>query len=238
MIPHDNIIELNKIICISWKWQDQNKVVSLTWDKDQSDKHMLEMFMKQVELADECVAHNGDKYDIKWLRTRCAYHSIYCPDKIDSYDTLKKARRQFNFNSNKLDYIAKFFGLGKKMETGGFQLWVDVLQNDKSALDKMVKYCEQDVLVLEKVFNKLYSYSEVNKHTGVEYGDHRWTCPKCGSQKIRSNGVRTLKSGTTRNRLRCQTCNGGWSVSSSVYRSYLIWQDEKKKKKKDRNNTD
>ena len=111
-MPHSNIIQQNKIICISFKWEHQNKVRSLTWDEDQEDKTLLQSFMRVVEMADECVAHNGDRYDIKWLRTRCAFHNIYCPDKIDSYDTLKKARKQFNFNSNKLDYIAKFFGLG------------------------------------------------------------------------------------------------------------------------------
>jgi predicted RNA-binding Zn-ribbon protein involved in translation (DUF1610 family) len=190
---------------------------------------MLESFMRIVEKADECVAHNGDRYDIKWLRTRCAFHNIYCPDKIDSYDTLKKARKQFNFNSNKLDYIAKFFGLGAKLETGGFQLWVDVLNKKPEALAKMVEYCEQDVVVLEKVFKKVYKYSEVNTHTGVAYGDHKWTCPKCGSQKIRSNGDRTLKSGTVRKRMRCQTCGGGWTISLNLYKNYLIWQYEKNK---------
>ena len=99
------------------------------WDDDHSDKKLLEEFVKVVEIADELVAHNGDNYDIKWLRTRCAFHGIKFPDKIPSYDTLKKARKQFRLNSNKLDYMAKFFGVGQKLETGGFQLWLDVLDN-------------------------------------------------------------------------------------------------------------
>ena len=194
---------------------------------------MLIDFIKEVEKADECVAHNGDRYDIKWLRTRCAKHNIFIPDKIDTFDTLKKARKQFNFNSNKLDYIAKFFGFKGKTNTGGFQLWVDVLNGSEKALNKMVKYCENDVVILEKVFNKIYKYSEVNQHTGVNFGEHRWSCVKCGSQKIRSNGTRTTKSGTTSHRMRCRSCGGGWTVSSAVYKNYLTWQYDKKNKKKD-----
>lgn len=234
-IPHDNIIKLNKIICISYKWQDKDKISTLVWDKKQCDKQMLNDFVNVVKAADELVAHNGDNYDIKWLRTRCAFHNIDFPDKIESYDTLKKARKQFRLNSNKLDYMAKFFGVGEKMETGGFKLWLDVLSDDAEALKKMVKYCEQDVLILQKVFEKVYKYSEVNIHTGVSYGDHRWTCDKCGSQQINSNGSRTLKSGTVRYRLRCVSCNSSRTVPPTVYKSFLIWQYEKNKKS-DNNN--
>jgi len=190
---------------------------------------MLRDFLKVVELADECVAHNGDGYDVKWIRTRCAYHGLYCPDKINSYDTLKKARKQFRLNSNKLDYIAKFFGVGEKMDTGGFTLWVDVMKNKPIALKTMVEYCKKDVEVLEKVFKKIYNYSEVNTHTGVAFGDYKWTCPKCGSQQIRGNGTFTLKSGNTKQRMRCKSCNAGWNVSNSVYRNFLEWQYDKRK---------
>lgn len=188
-------------------------------------------------MADECVAHNGDKFDIKWVRTRCAYHNINYPDKIDSFDTLKKARKQFKLNSNKLDYIAKFFKLGEKKDTGGFQLWVDVINNDKNALQKMVEYCEQDVLILEKVFHKIYQYSEVNLHTGVVYGDERWTCPKCGSSKIKNNGVRVTKTGMSRQRLKCKTCSANWTVSEALYKTYLKYlYDQKHLANKNNNN--
>ncbi len=100
----------------------------------------------------------------------------------------------------------------------------------------MVNYCEHDVKILEQVFHKLYNYSEVNIHTGVAYNDHRWTCPKCGSQKIRSNGDRTSKSGLVKKRMRCVSCGGGWTITSSVYKNYLIWQYDKKKKQSNDSN--
>jgi DNA polymerase elongation subunit (family B) len=47
---------------------------SLTWDKKQSDKAMIKAFLKVMAQADEIVAHNGDKFDLKWLRTRALLH--------------------------------------------------------------------------------------------------------------------------------------------------------------------
>ena len=65
--------------------------------------------------------------------------------------TLKLSRSKFKFNSNKLDYIAKYLGMGEKIKTE-FGLWKDIVLNkDKDAMAKMVKYCQQDVRLLEKV---------------------------------------------------------------------------------------
>ena len=79
-------------------------------------------------------------------------------------------------------------------------------------------------------------YTRINIHTGVAYNDFKWTCPKCGSQKIKLNGSRTTKAGNVRYRLRCKSCGGCSSVSPSVYKSYLIWQYEKSKKNNKSNN--
>jgi len=37
-ISPENIIEERKVICVSYKWEDDDKVHTLTWDENQSDK--------------------------------------------------------------------------------------------------------------------------------------------------------------------------------------------------------
>ena len=141
-IPHDNILEERAIICICWKWEGEEKVHSLTWDRHHCDKKMLKEFSLIINSSDEAIGHNSDRYDLKWLKTRCLYHRIPMYPSYVTLDTLKVARNQFLFNSNKLDYIAKFLGFGGKMETGGFDLWkAIVLDRCKSSLAKMVEYC-------------------------------------------------------------------------------------------------
>jgi len=93
-IDYSNIIKERAIICVCWKWEGSSKVYSLEWDKG-DDKKLLEDFIKVLNNADESIAHNGDRFDIKWLRTRCVFHQIEMPPKIKTLDTLKKARGAF-----------------------------------------------------------------------------------------------------------------------------------------------
>ena len=62
-IPYTNIIKERAIICICYKWADEDKVYSLQWDKNQDDKTMLEKFMAVANEAHELVGHNGDRFD-------------------------------------------------------------------------------------------------------------------------------------------------------------------------------
>jgi len=112
--PYD-ILQERAIICICWKWEGEEQVHALTWDKKQNDKSMLKAFIKEVNKADEIIGHNSDRFDIKWLRTRCVYHSVGMFPTYQTLDTLKMAKSGFNFNSNKLDYIAQYLGVCKKL---------------------------------------------------------------------------------------------------------------------------
>lgn len=159
----ENIIQERAIICICYKWEDEQTVHSLSWDNG-DDQKMLEQFAAIMNSADEIVTHNGDNFDTRWVRARCMYHNIPLSAKFNSIDTLKLARKQFKLNSNKLTYIAQFLGLGKKMETGGFKLWKEIcLKNDPKALKTMIDYCTQDVALLEKVYKALKIYSPAKK---------------------------------------------------------------------------
>jgi len=159
----DNILEERKIICISYSWENEDKVYTLAWHKGNETK-MLNEFAKVIEQADIVVGHNSDAFDIKHLRTRFIYHGIQFPHKLNTLDTLKIARTNFKFNSNKLDYLAQFLGVGKKTETGGIDLWKEVvLNNNTEALNKMISYCENDVLILKKVYEKLQEFTPTRR---------------------------------------------------------------------------
>lgn len=153
----DNIIQERAIICACYKWEGEDKVHSLKWEKG-CDKDLLIRFSKIVDSADEIIGQNSDRFDIKWLRARCIYHGIPISPKFNSIDTLKMARAGFNFNSNKLDYMGQFLGVGKKIHTE-YDLWKKIMMNNcTDSMKKMVTYCQQDVLLLEKVYNKLQPY--------------------------------------------------------------------------------
>jgi predicted RNA-binding Zn-ribbon protein involved in translation (DUF1610 family) len=122
-------------------------------------------------------------------------------------DTLKIARSKFRFNSNRLDYIGKFLGLGQKIHTD-FNLWKDImLNNDKVALDKMIDYCIQDVVLLEAVHKELNNHIPAKTHYGVIFGEGRGSCPECGSDDIIRSSKRATATGVVKVQYKCKTCN-------------------------------
>lgn len=211
-VDSHNIIAERKIICIGYKWAGEKAVRCPTWDSRQNDRRLLEEFVPVFNAADEVIAHNGDRFDIPWVRTRCLIHGIDMVPNPASIDTLKAARGRFNFNSNRLDYIAKYLGLGGKLPTG-FDLWKRVVLNkDGAALSKMVRYCKRDVVLLEKVWDKINIYLPAKTHIGRERSD----CPECGSARTVISRHKVTAAGFKQTQLRCKDCGKFHSVPTSV----------------------
>lgn len=226
-IGPENIIHERAIICVCWKWEGEDEIHYLHWDEEQSDKTLLEKFIKVINEADELIAHNGDRYDIKWLRTRCLYHGIPMFPKYETIDTLKSAKSLFLFNSNKLDYIAQFLNGEKKLDHEGLGLWKSVvLEKDADALQRMIDYCKQDVLILENVFKRLNEYINPKVNYAVLRGGEKFQCPECGSVTWVMNKTYTTSMGTIKHHVRCanRKCTKPFTFSNKTYMDYLKWR--------------
>lgn len=224
-ITPDCIIDERKIICISYKWENEDKIHTLTWDKNQCDKKMLTDFVNIANQADELIAHNGDRFDIKWIRTRCIFHRVAMFPNYKTLDTLKKAKSGFNFNSNKLDYIAQYLGVGAKVKHSGFDMWKGVMANDKEAMNEMVHYCEGDIIVLEDVYLTMQNYIKANTHVGVINNNLKYSCPSCGSEHIELIKNNVTAMGTIKRLINCQSCDYNYEISNSSYILYLKFKN-------------
>ena len=220
-ISHDNIIKERAIICICYKWEGQDTVHSIEWNKG-CDKALLSHFMEVAKTADELVAHNGDNFDEKWIRTRCLVHGIECPPKLNSYDTLKKTRTHFRFNSNRLDYLGKILLREGKINTN-FDLWKRIcLDNEPSAMREMVQYCKKDVELLERIWKKLAPYDTPKTHAGVFAGLDRWTCPHCASENVKVSKTRPTPKGIVQKQMQCKDCHRYYTIANKVYKDYVV----------------
>lgn len=227
----ENIIKERAIICICWKWEDEDEIYHLTWDKNQCDKKMLQKFVFELNKAHEIIGQNSDKFDERWVKTRCIYHDIPALPKYTSIDTLKIARKTFNFNSNRLDYMGKFLGVGQKIKTE-FDLWNKIIFNkDAKAMDYMVDYCKQDVILLEQVFKKLQRYAEPKTHKAVALGGEKWDCPHCASERTMISTTKFSKVGTVWTQMKCNACKRFFSVSEATRRGYLEYKLKQERKK-------
>ena len=228
----ENILKERAIICICWKWEGEDEVHSLTWDKKQCDKSMLKTFIKELNKANEICGHNSDRFDLKWLRTRCLFHGIDVFPRYQTLDTLKMAKSSFYFNSNKLDYIAQYLNVGKKTETGGFDLWKKVvLDKDADALQLMVDYCKNDVTILEGVFQKIKPYVEHKFNYATLHGEDKYCCPECSSSDVYLSKTYTTKMGVLKHSMRCRDkMHSDFTISNRTYMTFL--QDSIKNNKK------
>lgn len=211
-ITHQSIVKERAIICIGYKWEGEKQVHCIPWDSKQDDKALLEKFLPIMNEADEIVAHNGDQFDIKWIRTRCIKHGILMAPDYVSIDTLQKARGKFNFNSNKLDYIAQFLGLGQK-KSSGYDLWKKiVLDKDAKALNQMMAYCKQDVILLEKIYKKMDPYIPARSSVAINLND----CPSCGG-KMKVSKRRVTASGYKKTQAQCTKCGKYHTMATSRF---------------------
>lgn len=212
-IDPSSIVQERYVICAAWKWQGESKVHTVSvldepnalYGKDpHNDKYVIERLHAVLSEADVIVAHNGDEFDTKYIETRILFHGLDPLPTITSIDTYKTAKKRFKFNSNKLDYLGKFLGVGQKKPTKS-GLWMKVLNGDESAIREMVQYNKQDVTLLERVFDKLQPYvaNHVNRQLFGGTG-----CPRCGSSHVQSRGFHRAVTRTYR-RFQCQKC-AGW----------------------------
>ena len=213
-ISSDNIIKHASIICICYKWEGEKEIYSLDWGLNkQDDKSQLVKFIKVANQADEIVGHNGDKFDLPWVRTRCLLHKIEVFPKYKTIDTLKISCSKFRFPDNKLNTIAKYLGIGTKLRTES-GLWDRVIMDkDTKALDHMIKYCKQDVVLLEKVYNELQKQTEPKTHYGVVFGYDRTSCPECGCEDHIKVRVSVSSSGLRKRQLKCKECHKHFTIT-------------------------
>ena len=216
----EDIIKERAIITIAYKWEGEDDVTVLSWNKG-CDKKIIEDFVKVMSEADEMVGHNLDRYDTKFIMGRALKHGIPALPKYQSTDTLKLAKKHFMLNSNKLDYIAQYLGIGHKTKHRGMPMWDDIiLRNDPKALEEMIEYNVQDVFLTEQVYHKLMEYSlpKVN-HASKQTGD-KHTCPQCGSDHAELHKTYISGSGVKTRLMGCKSCSTNFTISNTNYTKF------------------
>lgn len=204
---------LSDTFMLTWsaKWYGKKKVMGekLTPDEvhNEDDSRICVQLHELMDEADIVIGHNGDRFDIPTINSRFVLNGMLPPSPYKKVDTLKIAKRHFKFTSNRLDYLGQILGVGRKVETGGFSLWDRCMAGETKALNEMLKYNKQDVILLEEVYDKLRPYCSNHPNHGVTSGS--MVCPKCGSSHVQSRGYATTAVGKFQ-RFQCQDC-GGWS---------------------------
>lgn len=210
-INYQNIVQERSILTAAVKTLGEGRVeqFSVSPNRPSDDRAVCRKLSQSLSKADVLVAHFGDRFDLKWLNTRLLYHSMNpLPATIITEDTYKIAKSKFYFNSNKLDYLAKFLHVGEKIQTPP-DLWLKVMQKDEEALQEMREYNKRDVEILEEVWKALRPYAGSAMKYSFASSVDQTVCPSCGSEHVQKRGFAYTKTQQYQ-RYRCDEC-GHWS---------------------------
>ncbi len=215
-VDYKSIVRDRAIICICWKFEGDRRVNDLTWNARQNDKAMLKEFIPILDSATETVMHNGDRFDLPWIRGRALVHGLAMRPDYTTVDTLKLSRKQFNFPSNRLDALGGQLLDERKLQHSGLKMLRDiVLEKFPKSMKQMVAYCKQDVLLLEKIYNKIAPYIKPTTSVAKYASD----CPSCGSSRTGSHKFSKRATGMIHVGFRCKDCGKHHTVPLSRFES-------------------
>lgn len=209
-IALNQLLESSYILCFASKFYGDSKVTFNSVYKTDKIK-MLKNIHELMDEADVIVHYNGLRFDIPTLNKEFLEVGLPPPSPAKHIDLLRVVKSNFRFVSNKLDYVSQKLKLGKKVEHEGHELWLKVMDNDKAAWKRMEQYNKQDVILLEKLYDRLKGW--IKQHPNHNAYSANICCPNCGSRKLNKRG--TVRSRVSVfQRFQCQSC-GAWARSAT-----------------------
>jgi hypothetical protein len=213
------IIEPWYMMSFAYKWQGQKRVTvralpdyPLYAKHPQNDKALAFELRNLLDEADVVIAHNGDRFDLPKCASRVLVHGGKPPSPYKTVDTLKISRRQFRFESNKLDDLCRILGIGSKLKHTGFDLWKRCMEGDERAWRIMRRYNAHDVDLLEALYDRIKPWAP--SHPQLTHFTRAIACPTCQSPNIQSRGFAFTATGK-RQRIACTDC-GAWSTTGAL----------------------
>ncbi len=212
-ISLSQIVETGSVIAFAGKWHGEHKV---HFHSDFHDGHdvMVQAAWNMMDEADVIVHYNGKAFDIKWMHREFLTAGLPPPSPHKDVDLLTVARSRFKFVSNKLDHVAQQLGLGSKVKHSGFDLWVKCMEGDPQAWAQMKRYNRGDVVLTERLYDRLLPWIKGHPHHGLYQQDAVDCCQNCGSTDLEKRGTAKTNVG----RFQQYRCRGCQSYSKSTKR--------------------
>jgi len=188
-VSTSQLLEPTRVLCFAAKWLDTGKVHYFSEFHD-SKQVMVQAAWDMMNEADVIVGYNHARFDIPHLHREFLLAGMPPPSPHQDVDLLRVMRNRFKLMSNKLGYVTQALGMDTKLETGGQQLWNDVLKGDAKAWKKFKQYNKQDVVITEQLYTLLTGSGWIKTlpHAGM-WLQNMTTCFACGSTTLIPAGL-------------------------------------------------
>ena len=208
-------IRPQELMCYSWKELGEKHVHFVSRHDFKTYHEFVKSLQELLDSADVTIAHNGGSFDDKMANRFFVIEGLTPPKPRKTVDTLREARRYFKFESNKLDDLGQFLGVGRKETVGYADLEDDFMTDSPSrkTTKLMKKYNNQDVLLLEKIYYIMRPYMQNHPNMG-DIEQINGVCPKCLSKDLKLEGTHARRNGRVQS-YSCGNC-GGWCNDNSI----------------------
>lgn len=205
----------SELMCYSWKELGEKHVHFVSRYDFKTYHDFVKSLQALLDSADVTIAHNGGSFDDKMSNRFFVTEGLLPPKPRKTIDTKREAKRWFRFDSNSLDDLGYFLGLGRKESIGYAHLEDDYMSGNPSrqTVKLLKKYNDQDVKLLEAIYLRMLPFMASHPNLGDLNGVDG-ICPKCGSDNLHKRGFNRKRSGVTQ-RYQCQSC-GGWCSEASI----------------------
>lgn len=200
------------ILCFGYMWltDAEATVVSLPDYKGYTqgrakEKYLAAALYEVLDEADIVVAHNARRFDVQRIMAKFLEYNLPEPAPFKIVDTLQIVRGNFNLTSAKLDFVAKFLDVGRKLEHVGMPLWIGCMNGDDDSWQQMCLYNKQDVELLKHVYLMVRRWDKRHPNVALYYNDSDTRCVVCGGTELSPTGQAHTPQNTYE-ALRCDTC--------------------------------
>lgn len=201
--------EQGEIICFGAQWYGSKRFMFHSVYHDGHDA-MIKAAWHLLDEADVVIHYYGRRHDIPHLNREFAKAGFGPPSPFKQLDLYYVVRQHFALDYYSLDYVAKFFGLKGKRDSGGLEALNACRDGDEKAWRKMRGYNRQDVKLLIDLYPLLRPWVKGHPSHGAFEGAD--VCPRCGSASLEHRGFNHTAQSKYQ-RYRCRNC-GGWSQAA------------------------
>ena len=123
------------------------------------DREMAEEIFNILRPCHVAYCHNGERFDIRWLRTVALKYGLDMP-RLKLIDPCSISWKKYLIGRNSLEAVADFLGLKEKEGEEKIHISPDVwraalMDNDDAAWAQLVERCESDVTVLNAIARRV-----------------------------------------------------------------------------------
>jgi DNA polymerase elongation subunit (family B) len=182
IVTLDHIAEVGGTICWAAKWLGNDKVTFRSVYHHGHEK-MVQDCYDMLNTADTVVTYNGDRFDLPTLRKEFLLQELPPEFPYKSVDLYKVVRKEFRFDSNKLDHVCQQLGIGAKVQHKGMELWKGCMDNDRGSWAEMKAYNIQDAELLEPLYKRLIPRIKKGNNLSMLYPHEDVVrCCRCGGE--------------------------------------------------------